>query len=57
MHLLRRYRQAAKAKSVDASVTDEANRLINTYTAHIPSEHDLAYLGLKKVIPSFLADG
>ena len=37
-----------KAKSVDASVTDEANRLINTYTAHIPSEHDLAYLGLKK---------
>ena len=37
-----------KAKSVDTSVTDEATRLIDTYTAHIPSDHDLAYLGLKK---------
>ena len=37
-----------KAKSVDTSVTDEATRLIDTYTAHVPSDHDLAYLGLKK---------
>lgn len=37
-----------RAKSVDPSVTDEANKLIGTYAAHTPKDADLFFLGLKK---------
>ena len=37
-----------KAKSVDPSVTEEANKLISTYAAHTPKDSDLFFLSLKK---------
>lgn len=37
-----------KAKSVDPSVTDEANKLIGSYAGHTPKDEDLFFLGLKK---------
>lgn len=37
-----------KAKSVDPSVTEEADKLIHTYTAHTPKDKDLFFLGLKE---------
>ena len=37
-----------KAKTVDPSVTDEANELIRTYSAYTPKDEDLFFLGLKK---------
>ncbi len=37
-----------KAKSVDPSVAEEANRLIGTYAAHTPKTEDLFFLNLKK---------
>ncbi len=36
-----------RAKSVDPSVTEEANRLISAYSAHTPKTEDLFFLGLK----------
>lgn len=36
-----------KAKSVDPSVTDQANELIKTYSAHVPEIKDLFMLGYK----------
>lgn len=37
-----------RAKSVDPSVTEEANKLIGTYAAHTPKPEDLFFLNLKK---------
>ena len=37
-----------RAKSVDPSVAEEAQKLINTYAAHTPKDEDLFFLGLKK---------
>ena len=37
-----------KAKSVDPSVAEEANKLISTYAAHTPKDADLFFLSLKK---------
>ena len=37
-----------RAKSVDPSVAEEAQKLINTYSAHTPGDEDLFFLGLKK---------
>lgn len=37
-----------RAKSVDPSVAEEAQKLINTYSAHAPKDEDLFFLGLKK---------
>lgn len=37
-----------RAKSVDPSVTEEANKLISTYSRHTPKDEDLFFLGLKK---------
>ena len=37
-----------RAKSVDPSVAEEANKLISTYAAHTPKDEDLFFLGLKK---------
>ena len=37
-----------RAKSVDPSVEEEANKLISTYAAHTPKDEDLFFLGLKK---------
>ena len=37
-----------KAKSVDPSVAEEANKLIGTYAAHTPKDADLFFLSLKK---------
>jgi tetratricopeptide (TPR) repeat protein len=37
-----------RAKSVDPSVTEEANKLIGTYAAHTPKAEDLFFLNLKK---------
>ena len=37
-----------RAKSVDPSVAEEAQKLINTYSAHTPKDEDLFFLGLKK---------
>ena len=37
-----------RAKSVDPSVAEEAQKLINTYYAHTPKDEDLFFLGLKK---------
>lgn len=37
-----------RAKSVDPSVAEEANKLINTYAAHTPKDADLFFLSLKK---------
>ena len=37
-----------RAKTVDPSVTDEANELIRTYSAYTPKDEDLFFLGLKK---------
>lgn len=36
-----------RAKSVDPSVTDQANELIKTYSAHLPETKDLFMLGYK----------
>lgn len=40
-----------RAKSVDPSVAEEAQKLINTYSAHTPKDEDLFFLGLKKGTP------
>ena len=37
-----------RAKSVDDSVTDEANELIRIYSAYTPKNEDLFFLGLQK---------
>ena len=37
-----------KAKSVDPSVAEEANKLIGSYAGHTPKDEDLFFLGLKK---------
>ena len=37
-----------RAKSVDPSVAEEANKLISTYSAYTPKPEDLFFLGLKK---------
>lgn len=37
-----------RAKNVDPSVAEEANRLINVYAAHTPKTEDLFFLNLKK---------
>lgn len=37
-----------RAKAVDPSVTEEANKLIGTYAAHTPKPEDLFFLNLKK---------
>lgn len=37
-----------RAKFVDPSVTEEANKLIGTYAAHTPKPEDLFFLNLKK---------
>ena len=37
-----------RAKSVDPSVAEEANKLISTYSRHTPKDEDLFFLGLKK---------
>lgn len=37
-----------RAKSVDPSVTEEANKLISTYAGHTPKAEDLFFLNLKK---------
>lgn len=37
-----------RAKSVDPSVTAEANKLIGSYSAHTPKPEDLFFLNLKK---------
>ncbi len=37
-----------RAKSVDPSLTEEANKLISSYSAHTPKDADLFFLGLKK---------
>lgn len=37
-----------RAKSVDPSVTEEANKLISTYSAYTPKPEDLFFLGYKK---------
>ena len=37
-----------KAKRVDPSLAEEANKLIGTYAAHTPKDEDLFFLGLKK---------
>lgn len=37
-----------RAKSVDPSVTAEANKLINAYAGHTPKPEDLFFLNLKK---------
>lgn len=37
-----------RAKSVDPSVTEEANRLIGIYAGHTPKTEDLFFLNLKK---------
>ncbi len=36
-----------RAKSIDPSVTDQANELIKTYSAHLPETKDLFMLGYK----------
>ena len=37
-----------RAKNVDPSVAEEAQKLINTYSAYTPKDEDLFFLGLKK---------
>ena len=37
-----------KAKSVDESVTEQANELIRTYSGYTPKDEDLFFIGLKK---------
>lgn len=37
-----------RAKNVDPSVAEEANKLIGTYSAYTPKPEDLFFLGLKK---------
>lgn len=37
-----------KAKNVDPSVAEEANKLIGTYAAHTPKDADLFFIGIKK---------
>ena len=37
-----------RAKSVDSSVEEEANKLIGTYSRYTPKDEDLFFLGLKK---------
>lgn len=37
-----------RAKAVDPSVTEEANKLIGTYAQHTPKTEDLFFLGMKK---------
>lgn len=38
----------ARAKAVDPSVTEEANKLIGSYSAYTPKPEDLFFIGLKK---------
>lgn len=40
-----------RARSVDPSCADEANKLIRTYSAHFPTADKLFFLGLKKGDP------
>ena len=37
-----------KAKSVDPSVTEQANELIKTYSRYTPKDEDLFFIGIKK---------
>ena len=37
-----------RAKNVDPSVAEEANRLIGTYSAYTPKKEDLFFIGLKE---------
>ena len=37
-----------KAKSVDPSVAEEADKLIRTYAGYTPKDEDLFFIGLKK---------
>lgn len=37
-----------RAKSIDPSVEEEANKLIRTYSGYCPKDEDLFFLGLKK---------
>ena len=37
-----------RAKAVDPSVAEEANKLIGTYSRYTPKDEDLFFLGLKK---------
>ncbi|MBE6281705.1 MAG: hypothetical protein E7095_06600 [Bacteroides sp.] len=37
-----------KAKSVDPSVTEQANELIGTYSRYTPKDEDLFFIGIKK---------
>jgi hypothetical protein len=37
-----------RAKNVDPSCAEEANKLISTYSAHTPKPEDLFFLGYKK---------
>ena len=37
-----------KAKSVDPSVTEQANELISTYSRYTPKDEDLFFIGIKK---------
>jgi tetratricopeptide (TPR) repeat protein len=37
-----------KAKAVDPSCADEANKLIGSYAGHTPKDADLFFIGLKK---------
>lgn len=39
--------QFQKAKSVDPSLAEEANKLISTYSAHFPSEQDAFWIDMK----------
>ena len=37
-----------KAKSVDSSVAEEADKMIRTYAGYTPKDEDLFFIGLKK---------
>ena len=37
-----------RAKSVDPSVTEQANELISTYSRYTPKDEDLFFIGIKK---------
>ena len=37
-----------KAKSVDPSIAEEADKLIRTYSAYTPKDEDLFFIGIKK---------
>lgn len=46
-----------KAKQVDSSITDEANKLINTYVGHFPSKDDMFFKPELKAGSSFYVGG